>query len=56
MAKLITQTFVITVSRMTRDTDSVTAAVSEDFAATLEAVITELASGSLVEVTGADHD
>lgn len=53
MAKLVTQTHVITVSRMTRDSDTATQVVAEDFAETL---VAELALGALVEVVGVDHD
>lgn len=56
MAKLVTQTFIVTVSRMVRDTDHAAPVVTEDFAQNLEAVVTELAAGTLVEVMGVDND
>lgn len=56
MAQFFTETFLVTVSRMTRDSDPSAALMADDFAHTLEAVITELVPGSLVEVTGEHLD
>jgi len=56
MAKIISQTFVVTVSQLARDGEQAAALVSEDFAANLEAVAQELAgSASVVEIVGVEQ-
>jgi hypothetical protein len=57
MAKIISQTFVVTVSRLARDGDHTAQFVADDFAANLEAVAQELAgTDAMVEITGVDHE
>jgi hypothetical protein len=57
MAKIISQTFVVTVSRLARDGDAPAAMVAEDFAANLEAVAQELVGAdALVEIIGVEND
>lgn len=57
MAKIISQTFVVTVSRLARDNESVGALVGEDFAPNLEAVVQELVgTGTVVEIMGVEND
>lgn len=57
MAKIVSQTFVVTVSKIARDTESTGHLVTNDFAANLEAVVQELvAQGSVVEVMGVEND
>lgn len=57
MAKIVSQTFVITVSRLARDGDAPAAMVAEDFAANLEAVAQELVGAdALVEIIGVEND
>lgn len=57
MAKIVSQTFVVTVSTIARDGDAVGTLVAEDFVSNLEAVVQELVgTGSVVEVVGVEHD
>jgi hypothetical protein len=57
MAKIVSQTFVVTVSRIARDSDNPGQLVMDDFAANLEAVVQELVSqGAVVEIMGVEND
>jgi hypothetical protein len=57
MAKIVSQTFVVTVNRLARDNEAVGSLVTEDFAGNLEAVVQELVgTGAVVEVVGVDND
>jgi hypothetical protein len=57
MAKIVSQTFVVTVSKIARDTESTGQLVTDDFAANLEAVVQELVGqSSVVEVMGVEND
>ena len=57
MAKIVSQTFVITVSKIARDAESTGQLVTDDFAANLEAVVQELVGqGAVVEVMGVEND
>ena len=57
MAKIVSQTFVVTVSKIARDTESMGELVTDDFAANLEAVVQELVSqGAVVEIMGVEND
>jgi hypothetical protein len=57
MAKIVSQTFVVTVSKIARDTESAGQLVTDDFAANLEAVVQELVGqGAVVEVMGVEND
>jgi len=58
MAKIVSQTFVVTVSQIARDTDVVgQQLVADDFAANLEAVVQELVgAASVVEIVGVPND
>jgi len=57
MAKIISQTFVVTVSRLARDEDRTARFVADDFAANLEAVAQELAgTDAMVEITGVENE
>jgi hypothetical protein len=51
MAKLQSETIVIQISRMLKNTDDETPILTEDYISSLEAVVQELAgSGALVEI------
>lgn len=53
MAKLQEDVLVIKISKLVKDSDSVSTALSEDLVASLEAVVAELVGdGALVEITG----
>lgn len=57
MAKIVSQTFVVTVSRLARDNQAAGSLVADDFAQNLEAVAQELVgTDAVVEVVGVDHD
>lgn len=57
MAKIVSQTFVVTVSKIARDADSSGALVADDFVQNLEAVVQELVgTDSVVEVVGVLND
>ena len=57
MAKIVSQTFVVTVSKIARDQDEAGQLVTDDFAQNLEAVVQELVgTGSVVEVIGVEND
>ena len=57
MAKIVSQTFVVTVSQIARDTDAHGALVGDDFVPNLEAVVQELVgTASVVEVVGVSND
>jgi len=57
MAKIVSQTFVVTVSKIARDSDSSGALVADDFVQNLEAVVQELVgTDSVVEVVGVLND
>ena len=57
MAKIVSQTFVVTVSQIARDTDQPASLVADDFAANLEAVVQELVGAvSVVEIVGVLND
>ena len=57
MAKIVSQTFVVTVSKLARDTESAGQLVTDDFAANLEAVVQELVGqNAVVEVMGVEND
>ena len=57
MSKIVSQTFVVTVSKIARDTESMGQLVTDDFAANLEAVVQELVSqGAVVEIMGVEND
>lgn len=57
MAKIVSQTFVVTVSKIARDSDNPGQLVMDDFAANLEAVVQELVSqGAVVEIMGVEND
>lgn len=54
MAKMQTETVVISVTKLLKDSESETPILTEDITASLEAVVSELAgTGALVEVTKA---
>ena len=51
MAKMQTETLVITVTKLLRDTDKEATVLTDDVTTSLEAVVTELAgAGALVEI------
>ena len=51
MAKMQTETLVITVTKLLRDTDKEATVLTDDVTTSLEAVVTELAGGgALVEI------
>jgi hypothetical protein len=51
MAKMQTETLVITVTKLLRDTDTEAQVLTDDTVASLEAVVSELAgAGALVEI------
>lgn len=57
MAKIVSQTFVVTVSKIARDQDAAGQLVTDDFAQNLEAVVQELVgTGSVVEIMGVEND
>lgn len=54
MAKMQTETVVITVTKLLKDTDKETPILTDDVTLSLEAVVAELAgAGAIVEVTKA---